>query len=127
MAVQGLEQPSANSIGVMLTITDPRAMARLETESGRHTFRRGNAPDITCYVETVSKQASQYEPPEDVGRSGAFRDHRPRRVYDLAGDVLHDFLLNEDLPMSRDVEATIAQATQLYLLKRIWNLIDKWN
>jgi hypothetical protein len=126
----GEDAPPDDCIGVVLhVLKNPRTIALLETESGKHHFVRDGVRHGTVHVETLATdRAAKYEPPADVGRFGAFQSQRERRTYDATGEVCRDTLLNRDFALPRDqLPAAIDEAARTYLLQRVWDLIDTWN
>jgi hypothetical protein len=120
--------PPSDAIGIALQVTGPRAMALLETESGKHDLERNRVRKATCHVETTPAPLVKYDPPADAGRVGAFRDQRERRTYDATAQICRDQLLKQDFLMpGGEIDAAIHDATRSYLTQRIWELIDTWN
>ncbi|HTN75727.1 MAG TPA: AAA family ATPase, partial [Pirellulaceae bacterium] len=128
MAEDGLNAPKNDCIGLTLQVTGPRAIALLQTESGKHLFLRDGVRQATCHVETTLDPLVKYDPPADAGRMGAFREQRDRRTYDLSGELCHDALLKQTIGMpGAELDKALSTATHGYLAQRIWELIDTWN
>ena len=117
--------PPADVIGVALQIQGEQPVALLETETGRHEFRRSAGKPEECFVETHNGLLLKYEPPPDCGRANAFSDLLARRTYDFPRELCTDHLLEQGLRIrGRSIDEAVAQATADYLIKRMWLLLD---
>ncbi|MGE3780375.1 MAG: hypothetical protein AB7F89_24515 [Pirellulaceae bacterium] len=118
-------QWNAGVVGLALQLSGDRAAALLETEAGRHEFRRGPAQPVSCYVETVLDRLVHYAPPADVGRATAFRDLAVRRTYDQDREICQDPQLDRTIrTRGQSLAETLELAMTDNLTRRIWSLLD---